>query len=353
MPNRLARNPSTASLMPAATKRRKATRISPAVIAQTTTGTSKMRARVTRFGMLNLRPQLGRRFVDSRCSRPCDRQYSRDQPVAQLSIPEYRGAPLSRARQCQTRAPGTGFADRFACERGESRRPGERMAKKRIAVLISGRGSNLLALIQAAKQPDYPAEISLVLSDRAEATGLSHARAAGIETAIVDHATHRNDRQAFEQMIQKLLVERDIEFDCLAGFMRLLTPWFVSRWDGRLINIHPALLPAFKGLDTHRRALAAGVKIHGASVHFVVAEMDSGPIIAQGAIAVREEDDAETLAARVLEIEHRIYPIALGLVAAGRVRITGGRCVIEGAASVGQALIVPDAQGAGNTTQHR
>ena len=227
------------------------------------------------------------------------------------------------------------------------------MAKKRIAVVISGRGSNLLALIQAAKQPDYPAEISLVLSDRAEATGLSHARAAGIETAIVDHATHRNDRQAFEQMIQKLLVERDIEFVCLAGFMRLLTPWFVSRWDGRLINIHPALLPAFKGLDTHRRALAAGVKIHGASVHFVVAEMDSGPIIAQGAVPVHDDDDAETLAARVLAIEHRIYPAALALVAMGRVKTIDGRCFVEGSRSNEGTLIVPEPDDEGRMPTNR
>jgi phosphoribosylglycinamide formyltransferase 1 len=216
------------------------------------------------------------------------------------------------------------------------------MAKKRVAVLISGRGSNLLALIEAAKHPSYPAEISLVLSNRAEAAGLSRARSAGIETAIVDHAAHGKNRQAFEQAMQNLLVERDIEFVCLAGFMRLLTPWFVSRWDGRLLNIHPALLPAFKGLDTHRRALASGVKIHGASVHFVVAEMDSGPIIIQGAVPVRDDDDAETLAARVLEIEHRIYPAGLAMVAMGRVKTVGGRCLVEGGRSAEGILIAPE-----------
>jgi phosphoribosylglycinamide formyltransferase 1 len=215
------------------------------------------------------------------------------------------------------------------------------MGKKRVAVLISGRGSNLLALIEAAKQRSYPAEISLVLSNRAEAAGLSHARAAGIEAAVIDHAVHGKDRQAFEQTMQKLLVERDIEFVCLAGFMRLLTPWFVSRWEGRLLNIHPALLPAFKGLDTHRRALAAGVKIHGASVHLVVAEMDSGPIIVQGAVPVRDDDDAETLAARVLEIEHHIYPAALALVATGRVKTVGGRCFVAGGRPAEGTLIVP------------
>jgi phosphoribosylglycinamide formyltransferase-1 len=219
------------------------------------------------------------------------------------------------------------------------------MGKKRVAVLISGRGSNLLALIEAARQRSYPAEISLVVSNRAEAPGLSHARSAGIETAIIDHTAHGKDRRAFEEAMHKLLVERHIEFVCLAGFMRLLTPWFVNSWDRRLINIHPALLPAFKGLDTHRRALAAGVKIHGATVHFVVAEMDSGPIIAQGAVPVRDDDDAETLAARVLEVEHRIYPAALALVAMGRVKMVAGRCFVEGGRPTGGALIVPEAEG--------
>src|SRR6516162_4339460 len=220
------------------------------------------------------------------------------------------------------------------------------MAKKRVAVLISGRGSNLLALIEAAKQRSYPAEISLVLSNRAEAAGLSHARSAGIETAIIDHTVHGTDRQAFEEAMQKRLVERDIELVCLAGFMRLLTPWFVGQWQERLLNVHPALLPAFKGLDTHRRARAAGVKIHGASVHFVVPEMDSGPIVAQGALAVREDDDADTLAARVLAIEHRIYPIALALVAEGRVRVEDGRCVIKGGVFPRTTLVVPEADDA-------
>jgi phosphoribosylglycinamide formyltransferase-1 len=219
------------------------------------------------------------------------------------------------------------------------------MGKKRVAVLISGRGSNLLALIEAARQRSYPAEISLVVSNRAEAPGLSHARSADIETAIIDHTVHGKDRRAFEEAMQKLLVERHIEFVCLAGFMRLLTSWFVNSWDGRLINIHPALLPAFKGLDTHRRALAAGVKIHGATVHFVVAEMDSGPIIMQGAVPVRDDDDAETLAARVLEVEHRIYPAALALVAMGRVKMVAGRCFVEGGRPTGGALIVPEAEG--------
>src|SRR5271166_1592974 len=172
------------------------------------------------------------------------------------------------------------------------------MKATRIAVLISGRGSNMMALIEAAKQPSYPAAIALALSNRPDAAGLSHARDAGITTAIIDHAAYGGDREGFERAMADALDQQGIDIVCLAGFMRLLTPWFVKRWEGRMLNIHPALLPAFKGLDTHRRALCAGVKIHGASVHFVAAEMDSGPILAQGAVAVHEDDDALTLAAR-------------------------------------------------------
>jgi phosphoribosylglycinamide formyltransferase-1 len=217
------------------------------------------------------------------------------------------------------------------------------MKKTRVAVLISGRGSNMMALIKAAKKPSYPAEIALVLSNRRDAVGLSHAQAAGITTAIIDHAAYGRDRECFERAMQEVLDQYGIELVCLAGFMRLLTSWFVTRWEGRMLNIHPALLPAFRGLDTHQRALSAGVKIHGASVHFVAAEVDRGPIVAQGAVAVRDDDDAETLAARVLEVEHRIYPMALGLVAAGRVRVVGGRCVIDGGASTQHVLVVPTA----------
>jgi phosphoribosylglycinamide formyltransferase 1 len=215
------------------------------------------------------------------------------------------------------------------------------MAKQRVAVLISGRGSNMTALIEAAKAPGFPAEIVLVLSSRADAAGLARAGAAGIATAVVDHAAHGKDREAFERAMQAVLERDRIDLVCLAGFMRLLTPWLVSRWEGRMLNIHPALLPAFKGLDTHERAIAAGVKIHGASVHFVVSEMDSGPIIAQGAVPVRDDDTAATLAARVLAVEHRIYPLALALVAAGRVRMVEGRCLIDGDYGPEEALIVP------------
>jgi phosphoribosylglycinamide formyltransferase-1 len=215
------------------------------------------------------------------------------------------------------------------------------MARRRVAILISGRGSNMAALIAAAQTQDYPAEIALVLSNRPDAKGLATAREAGLATAVVDHTRFGKDREAFERAIQDELEAARIDILCLAGFLRLLTPWFVSRWDGRMINIHPALLPAFKGLDTHERAIAAGVKIHGATVHFVVPEMDSGPVIAQGALGVRDDDTAETLAARVLAIEHQIYPLALRLVAEGRVRIENGRCRIEGAAVSDHILLVP------------
>jgi phosphoribosylglycinamide formyltransferase-1 len=215
------------------------------------------------------------------------------------------------------------------------------MTKKRVAVLISGRGSNMAALIEAAKDAGFPAEIALVLSNRPAAAGLALARAAGIATAVVDHASHGQDREAFERAMQAVLEANRIDLICLAGFLRLFTPWFVRQWHERMINIHPALLPAFKGLDTHARALAAGVKIHGASVHFVVPEMDAGPIIAQGAVAVADDDSAASLAARVLAIEHRIYPAALALLAAGRITIVDGRCRTEGAAGTAGHLIVP------------
>ena len=204
------------------------------------------------------------------------------------------------------------------------------MARKRVAILISGRGSNMVALIEAAKDHTYPAEIALVVSNDPAAEGLQRAEAAGIRTAVVDHRKFGKNREAFERTLQDELQAHQIELVCLAGFMRLLTPWFVRQWDGRLLNIHPALLPAFKGLDTHARAIAAGATQHGATVHFVVPEMDSGPIIAQGAVPVQSGDTEASLAARVLEVEHRIYPQALRLVAEGRVRTAHGRCLIDG-----------------------
>jgi phosphoribosylglycinamide formyltransferase-1 len=215
------------------------------------------------------------------------------------------------------------------------------MAKKRVAVLISGRGSNMVALIEAAKDAAFPAGIALVLSNRPDAAGLARARSERIATAVIDHAAHGKDREAFERAMQAVLDDHRIDLICLAGFMRLLTPWFVGHWHGRMLNIHPALLPAFRGLDTHERALAAGVKIHGATVHFVVPEMDSGPIVAQGAVAVRDDDTADTLAARVLAVEHRIYPMALRLVAEGHVKIVDGKCHVDAGLGADGELIVP------------
>ena len=204
------------------------------------------------------------------------------------------------------------------------------MSRKRVAVLISGRGSNMAALIEAAKTKDYPAEIALVVSNRPEAGGLLVARAAGIATETVDHTKFSGDRNRFEHEIQSILEKYRIEIICLAGFMRLLTANFLERWQWRILNIHPALLPDFKGLDTHKRVIDAGVKIHGATVHFVVPELDSGPIIAQGAINVRPGDSEEALAVRVLKVEHRIYPLALKLVAEGRVQIKNNHTLIDG-----------------------
>ena len=216
------------------------------------------------------------------------------------------------------------------------------MTRKRVAVLISGRGSNMAALIEAAKDKSYPAEIVRVVSNRPDAGGLATARTAGIATEIVDHSTFGKDRAAFEHALQATLTKHRIEIVCLAGFMRLLTPWIVNQWPQRLLNIHPALLPAFKGLDTHRRALDAGVKMHGATVHFVVAEMDSGPIIVQGAVTVRANDSEKTLGRRVLAVEHRIYPQALRLVAEGRVQVVDGRCLIDGVPVPDTAQLLPD-----------
>jgi phosphoribosylglycinamide formyltransferase-1 len=216
-----------------------------------------------------------------------------------------------------------------------------RMARKRVAVLISGRGSNMAALIEAAADPAYPAEISLVLSNIPDAGGLAVAEAKGIKTEAVDHKKFGKDRDGFEKTVQAVLDANKIQFVCLAGFMRLLTPAFVGHWHGRMLNIHPALLPSFKGLDTHERALAEGVKIHGATVHFVVPEMDSGPIVVQAAVSVLSKDTPDTLAARVIQMEHRIYPLALRWLAEGKLKIDGGRCVVQGAPDIDGVLVSP------------
>jgi phosphoribosylglycinamide formyltransferase 1 len=214
--------------------------------------------------------------------------------------------------------------------------------RKRAAILVSGRGANMAALIAAAKSQDYPADIALVLSNRPQAAALGRAQAEGIATAVIDHVDYGKDREAFEHAIQAALEAHRIEIVCLAGFMRLFTPWLVSRWNGQMLNIHPALLPAFRGLHTHARALEAGVKIHGATVHFVVPEVDSGPIVAQAAVPVLDGDTPDALAERVLAVELRLYPLALALVAGGKVQIAGSTARSEAAVSAAGRLIVPD-----------
>lgn len=199
------------------------------------------------------------------------------------------------------------------------------MTRPRVAILISGRGSNMAALIEAAGAPDFPAEIAVVISNRPDAAGLAHAASAGIATAIIDHKPFGKDRAAFEAALTQTLMQHRIDLICLAGFMRLFTRAFVEAWDTQMLNIHPSLLPAFPGIDPHGQALRAGVKLSGATVHFVIPEMDAGPIIAQEAVPVADDDTAETLAARVLAAEHRLYPRALRLVAEGRIRVTDGR----------------------------
>lgn len=196
-------------------------------------------------------------------------------------------------------------------------------ARKRTAILISGRGSNMISLIAAAKPADFPAEIALVLSNVPDAGGLARAAEAGIATASVDHRAYGKDREAFERAMDEVLRVNQIELVVLAGFMRVLTPWFVTRWQGRLINIHPSLLPLFRGTHTHRQALDAGVGEHGCSVHFVVPELDAGPVIAQAKVPVLPGDDEDALSARVLEQEHLLYPRALAEVASGRATLVG------------------------------
>jgi len=201
------------------------------------------------------------------------------------------------------------------------------MRNLRTAILISGRGSNMEALINAAGKKDFPAEIVLVLSNRPAAEGLKFAKKAGIPTVVVDH-TKFESRDAFEEAIDENLKVAKTELVCLAGFMRVLNATFVNRWRDRILNIHPSLLPSFRGLHTHERVLEAGVKFTGCTVHFVRPEMDDGPIIIQATVPVNTEDTAITLAARVLEFEHKIYPEALKLVAEGKVKVSGGKATV-------------------------
>jgi phosphoribosylglycinamide formyltransferase 1 len=214
--------------------------------------------------------------------------------------------------------------------------------KRRVAILISGRGSNMAAVIQAAKGTDYPAEIVAVISNRSDAGGLERAKASGIPTVIIESKPFGTDRSAFEAALQSTLEQRKVDLICLAGFMRLFTPDFVKRWYGKMLNIHPSLLPSFPGLEPHAQALRAGVKISGATVHFVIPETDAGPILMQGAVAVRDDDTPETLASRILEIEHRIYPDALRLLASGKVRLEGDLCRVSDR-GVGQSSLISPA----------
>ena len=200
--------------------------------------------------------------------------------------------------------------------------------RRRVAILISGRGSNMAALVEAAADPDYPAEIVLVVSNRAEAQGLAFAAARGIPSAVVEHAAYP-DRESFDAAMEAHLRRHAVELVCLAGFMRILSDGFVERWSGRMLNIHPSLLPLFRGLHPHRQALAAGVCLHGCTVHFVVPELDSGPIAAQAVVPVLAGDTEEALSARVLVMEHRLYPLGLKLVAEGRIRLEEDRLISE------------------------
>jgi phosphoribosylglycinamide formyltransferase-1 len=215
--------------------------------------------------------------------------------------------------------------------------------KRRVAILISGRGSNMIALIEAAKPADFPAEIVLVISNRADAPGLEKAKANGIPTVVIESKSFGKDRTGFEAVLQSTLEQHSIELICLGGFMRLFTAEFAKRWYGRMLNIHPSLLPSFPGLDPHGQALRAGVKISGATVHFVIPETDAGPGVMQGAVPVSDHDTVETLSERILEVEHRIYPDALRLLASGKIRLEGEICKIEETAGSGNFLISPAA----------
>jgi phosphoribosylglycinamide formyltransferase-1 len=213
--------------------------------------------------------------------------------------------------------------------------------KRRVAILISGRGSNMAALIDAARLADFPAEIVAVISNRADAAGLERAAASGIPTVVIESKPFGKDRAGFEAVLQRALEENKVELICLGGFMRLFTAEFVQRWYGKMLNIHPALLPSFPGLDPHGQALQAGVKISGATVHFVIPETDAGPIIMQGAVMVADDDTAETLSQRILGIEHRIYPEALRLLASGKLRLEGDICNVADSTERDGTLISP------------
>jgi phosphoribosylglycinamide formyltransferase-1 len=212
--------------------------------------------------------------------------------------------------------------------------------KKRVAVLISGRGSNMIALVEAARAADYPAEIVAIIASRPDAAGLAWARARGLPAQAIDHRAFPS-REAFDDAIHAALTGAGVEFVALAGFMRIQSAGFVRRWQGRQLNIHPSLLPLFRGLHAQRQAIEAGVKISGCTVHFVTEEMDQGPIIAQAAVPVLEGDVPEALAARILAAEHRLYPHALALVASGRATVENGRVRVDAAGGAPEGLFSP------------
>ncbi|MBO6781976.1 MAG: phosphoribosylglycinamide formyltransferase [Alphaproteobacteria bacterium] len=214
------------------------------------------------------------------------------------------------------------------------------MARLRLGVLISGRGSNLQALIAACADAGYPAEIALVVANRPDAKGLDRARDAGIATAVIEHGDFE-DRESFDRAIDAELKQAGVEFVCLAGFMRLLSTWFVESWRDKVVNIHPSLLPSFKGIDAHAQAIAAGVKLSGCTVHIVRPEMDAGPILVQAAVPVLPDDDEHSLSARILEAEHICYPQAVRLIAEDRVRIDGERALVRDDSAGDRRLIHP------------
>ena len=212
--------------------------------------------------------------------------------------------------------------------------------RKRVGILISGRGSNMMALVEAARAADYPAEIALVISNRPDAPGLQRAHTAGIKALAIDHKAYAT-REAFDAAVDAALTDAGIELVCHAGFMRIQGTAFATRWLGRQLNIHPSLLPSFKGLHPHRQALDAGVRISGCTVHFVTPELDGGPIVAQAAVPVIAGDTPDTLADRVLLAEHRLYPFSLGLVASGEARLEGGRVLLNDRVKQGEFLFSP------------
>jgi phosphoribosylglycinamide formyltransferase-1 len=216
-----------------------------------------------------------------------------------------------------------------------------RHPKLRVAILISGRGSNMGALIEAARAENFPAEIAVVISNRADAAGLALAAAAGIATVTIESKPFGKDRAAFEAALQSTLAAHGIELICLAGFMRLFTAEFVQAWYGKMLNIHPSLLPSFPGLEPQAQALRAGVKVSGATVHFVIPATDAGPIVMQGVVSVADDDTPETLAARILIVEHLIYPEALKRLAAGLVRLDGDLCKTTGSDANSDVMIAP------------